>query len=104
MLDGQPELRLVEFLLPSRVLLPSTLEELIVLLVCRLRVHRLELEAVLHVGDDWWGKRVKMLIEMARCHLRELLFRDVGGLHPGVLLLHPLDLAHRKVPPLLGED
>ena len=104
LMDGQPELRLVELLLPSRVLLSGTLKELIVLLIRHVRVLGLELEAVLHVGDGWWGKRVKVLIEMTRCQLRELLFRDVSGLHPGVLLLHPLNLAHRKVPPLLGED
>ena len=104
MLDGQPELRLVEFLLPSRVLLSSTLEELIVLLICCFRVLCLELEAVLDVGDRWGSERAKLLIEVTRCQLRELFFRDVGGLHPGVLFLHPLNLAHRKVPPLLGED
>ena len=104
LLDGQPELRLVELLLPSRLLLSGTLKDLIVLLICRAGVLRLELEAVLDVGDRWGSERVKLLIEVTRCQLRELFFRDVGGLHPGVLFLHPLNLAHRKVPPLLGED
>ena len=104
LLDSQSELLLVEFLLPSRVLLPSTLEELIVLIICHIGVLRLELEAVLDVGYRWGSDGVKLLIEVTRFQLRELFFRDVGGLHPGVLLLHPLNLAHRKVPPLLGED
>ena len=104
LLDGQPELRLVELLLPSRVLLSGTLEDLIVLLICRVRVLGLELEAVLHVGDGWWGKRVKVLIEMTRFQLRELFLRDVSGLQPGVLFLHPLNLDHCQFPPLLGED
>ena len=100
-MDSQSELLLVEFLLTPRVLLPSSLEELIILLVCRLRVHRLELKAVLHVGDNRWGKRVKVLIEMTRFQLRELFLRGVSGLQPGVLFLHPLNLAHCKFPPLL---
>ena len=45
-----------------------------------------------------------MLIEVTRCHLGVLFLRDVSGLQPGILLLHPLDLAHCKFPPLLGED
>jgi hypothetical protein len=104
LLDGQPELRLVEFLLPSRVLLSSTLEELIVLLICCFRVLCLELEAVLDVGNRWASERVKLLIVMTSFQLRVLLLRDASRFHFGVLLLHPLDLTHREVPPLLGED
>ena len=104
MLDSQPELRLVVLLLLSRVTPSGTLKELIVLLICRAGVLGLELEAVLDVGYRWGSERVKLLIEMTRGQLRELIFRDVCGPHPGVLLLHPLDLAHRKLPPLLGED
>ena len=66
LLDGQPELRLVEFLLPSRVPPSSTLEELIVLLICRLGVFRVELEAVLDVGYRWGSERVKLLL-VERC-------------------------------------
>ena len=95
LLDGQPELRLIEFLLLSRVTPSGTLKELIVLLICRAGVLGLELEAVLDVGYRWGSERVKLLIKMTRCQLRELIFRDVCGPHPGVLLLHPLDLAHR---------
>ena len=104
LLDGQPELRLIELLLPSRLLLSGTLKDLIVLLICRAGVLRLELEAVLDVGYRWGSERVKLLIKVTRFQLRVLFFRDVCGLHPGVLFLHPLNLAHRKVPPLLGED
>ena len=104
LLDSQPELRLVVLLLLSRVTPSSTLKELIVLLICRAGVLGLELEAVLDVGYRWGSERVKLLIEVTRGQLRELIFRDVSGPHPGVLLLHPLDLAHRKLPPLLGED
>ena len=64
MLDGQPELRLVEFLLPSRVLLTCTLEELIVLLICYFRVLCLKLEAMLDVSDRWDGERIQLLIEV----------------------------------------
>ena len=104
MLDGQLELRLVEFLHSSRVLLPSTFEQLHVLLICRFRVLCLELEAVLDVGNRWASERVKLLIVMTSFRLKILLLRDASRLHFGVLLLHPLDLAHREVPPLLGED
>ena len=104
MLDGQPELRLVEFLLPSRVLLTCTLEELIVLLICYFRVLCLELEAVLDVSDGWDSERIQLLIEVTSCQLRVLFLRDASRLHFGVLLLHPLDLTHCAVPPLLRED
>ena len=104
LLDGQPELRLVELLLPSRLLLSGTLKDLIVLLICRAGVHRLELEAVFHVGDGCGSERVKLLIEMTRSHLRVLFLTDVSGLQPGILLLHPLNLAHCMFPSLLGED
>ena len=104
MLDGQPELRLVEFLHSSRVLFPSTFEQLHVLLICRFRVLCLELEEVLDVGNRWASERVKLLIVMTSFRLRVLFLRDASGLHFGVLLLHPLDLAHCEVPPLLGED
>ena len=104
LLDGQPELRLVELLLPSRVLLSGTLEDLIVLLIRRVRVLGLELEEVLHVSNRWASERVKLLIVMTSFHLRILFLRDASRLHFGVLLLHPLDLPHCEVPPLLGED
>ena len=104
LLDSQSELLLVELLLPSRVLLTSTLEDVVVLLIRCGGVLRLEVEAVVEIGDGWGSERVKLLIEVTRGQLRELIFRDVCGPHPGVLFLHPLDLAHRKVPPLLGED
>ena len=104
MLDSQPELRLVVLLLLSRVTPSSTLEDVVVLLICRVGVLRLEVKAVVEVSDGWGSERVKLLIEVTRGQLRELIFRDVCGPHPGVLFLHPLDLAHRKVPPLLGED
>ena len=104
LLDSQPELRLVVLLLLSRVTPSGTLEELIVLLICRAGVLGLEVKAVVEVSDGWGSERVKLLIEMTRSQLRELIFRDVCGPHPGVLFVHPLDLAHRKVPPLLGED
>ena len=104
MLDGQPELRLVEFLLPSRVLLTCTLEELIVLLICCFRVLCLELEAVLEVSDRWGSERIKLLIEVTSCQLRVLFLRDASRLHFGVLFLHPLDLTQCAVPPLLRED
>jgi hypothetical protein len=41
---------------------------------------------------------------MTSLHLRVLFLRDASRLHFGELLLHPLNLAHREVPPLLGED
>jgi hypothetical protein len=104
LLDGQPELRLVEFLHSSRVLSPSTFEQVHVLLICRFRVLCLELEAVLDVGNGWASEQVKLLIEMTSFQLRILFLRDASRLRFGVLLLHPLNLAHREVPPLLGED
>ena len=78
LLDDQPELRLVELLLQSRLLLSGTLKDLIVLLICRAGVLRLELEAVLDVGYGWGSERVKLLIEMTRFQLRVLFFRDVS--------------------------
>ena len=78
LLDGQPELLLVELLCTSRLPLPGTLEELIVLLICSVGVLRLELEAVLDVGYGWGSERVKLLIEMTRFQLRVLFFRDVS--------------------------
>ena len=104
MLDSQPELRLVVLLLLSRVTPSCTLKELVVLLICRAGVLGLEVKAVVEVSDGWGSERIKLLIEVTRGQLRELIFRDVCGPHPGVLFLHPLDLAHRKVPSLLGED
>ena len=89
LLDGQPELRLVEFLLPSRVPLTCTLEELIVLLICCFRVLRLELETVVEVSDRWGSERIKLLIEVTVCQLRVLLFRDASKLHFGVLPQNP---------------
>ena len=78
LLDGQPELLLVELLCMSRLPPPGTLEELIVLLICSVGVLRLELEAVLDVGYGWGSERVKLLIEMTRFQLRVLFFRDVS--------------------------
>ena len=78
LLDGQPELLLVELLCTSRLPLPGTLEELIVLLICSVGVLRLELEAVLDVGYGWGSERVKLLIEITRFQLRVLFFRDVS--------------------------
>ena len=62
LLDSQPELLLVEFLLSSRVPLPSTFEEVHVLLFCRLRVGCVEVTAVVEVGDHWSGELVKLLL------------------------------------------
>ena len=104
LLDSQPELRLVVLLLLSRVTPSGTLKELIVLLICRAGVLGLELEAVLDVGYRWGSERVKLFIEVTGGQFGVLFFRDECGLHPGILFLHSLDLAHRKVPPLLGED
>ena len=104
LLDGQPELRLVELLLPSWILLSGTLKDLIVLLICRAGVLRLELEAGKDVGNRWASERVKLLKVMTSFQLRILFLRDASRSHFGVLLLHPLDLAHCDVPPLLGED
>ena len=61
LLDSQPELRLVEFLLPSRVPLPSTLEDLHVLLIRHFGVFRGELEVVVEVGYRRCSERVKLL-------------------------------------------
>ena len=66
LLDSQPELRLVVLLLLSRVTPSGTLKELIVLLICRVGVLGLEVEAVLDVGYRWGSERVKLLIEMTR--------------------------------------
>ena len=59
---------------------------------------------MLHVNDGCGSERVKLFIEMTRSHHRVLFLRDASGLQPGLLFLHPLNLAHRKFPPLLGED
>ena len=106
LLDSQPELRLVEFLLPSRVPLPGTLEDLHVLLIRHFGVFRGELEVVVEIGYRRCSERVKLLlVEVAKRQLiRVLILGDVGRHRLRVLLLHPLDLAHCKFPPLLGED
>ena len=105
LLDSQPELRLVEFLLPSRVPLPGTLEDLHVLLIRHFGVFRGELEVVVEVGYRRCSERVKLLlVEVAKRQLRELILGNLGRHRLRVLLLHPLDLAHCKIPPLLGED
>ena len=62
LLDSQPELLLVEFLLLSRMPLPSTLEEVHVLLFCHLRVPCEEVTAVVEVGDHWCSELVKLLL------------------------------------------
>ena len=62
LLDSQPELLLVEFLLLSRMPLPSTLEEVHVLLFCHLRVACEEVTAVVEVRDHWSGELVKLLL------------------------------------------
>ena len=60
---------------------------------------------MLEVGYRWYSERVTLpLVEVAKRQLRVLLLRDVGRHRLRVVLLHPLDLAHGKVPPLLGED
>ena len=61
LLDGQPELRLVEFLLLSRVTPSRTLKELHVLLVCRFGVFHEEVEAVLKVSHRGCSERIKLL-------------------------------------------
>ena len=105
LLDSQPELRLVEFLLPSRVPLPSTLKDLHVLIIRHFGVFRGALEVVIKVGYRRCSERVKLLlVEVAKRQLRVLIIGDVGRHRLRELLLHPLDLAHCKVPPLLGED
>ena len=61
---------------------------------------------MLQVGYRWDSEWVKLLL--VRVAKRQLIIvltlGDVGGLQPGILLLHPLNLAHCKFPPLLGED
>ena len=105
LLDGQPELRLVEFLLPSKVPPSRTLEELHVLLIRHFGEFSGELEVVVEVGYQWGSERVKLLVvEVAKRQFRVLILGDVGRHRLRVLLLHPLDLAHCKVPPLFGED
>ena len=64
LLDSQPELLLVEFLLPSRVPLPSTFEEVHVLLFCHLRVACEEVTAMVEVGDHQSSERVKLLLRL----------------------------------------
>ena len=62
LLDSQPELLLVEFLLLPRVPPPSTFEEVLVLLIRHLRVACEEVTAVVEVGDHWSGELVKLLL------------------------------------------
>ena len=64
MLDGQPELRLLEFLLPSRVTPSGTLEELHVLLVRRLGIVHEEVEAVLEVSYRGCSERIELLCRL----------------------------------------
>ena len=81
MLDGLPELRLVEFLFLSRVTPSGTLEELHVLLICRLGIVHEEVEAVLEVSYRGCSEQVELLYRLV-CEALNLL----GGV------------------PLLGED
>ena len=64
MLDGQPELRLVEFLFSSRVTPPGTLEKLHVLLIGRIGIVLEEVEAVLKVGHRRCSERVELLCRL----------------------------------------
>ena len=62
LLDSQPELLLVKFLLLPRVPPPGTFEEVQVLLFRRLRVACKEVTAVVEVGDHRSGELVKLLL------------------------------------------
>ena len=64
MLDGKPELRLVEFLFSYRVPLPGTLKELHVLLIRRLGIVHEEVEAVLEVSYRRCSERIKLLFRL----------------------------------------
>ena len=64
LLDSQPELLLVEFLLLSRVPLPSTIEEVNLLLFCHLRVACEEVTAVVEVGDHRSSEQDKLLLRL----------------------------------------
>ena len=76
------------------------------MLICRLGVFRVELEAVLNVGYRWGSERVKLiLVRVAKSQLIiVLVLGDVGRHRLRELLLYPLNLAHCKFPPLLGVD
>ena len=62
LLDSQPELLLVEFLLLPRVSPPSSFKEVHILLLCHLRVACEEVTAVVEVGDHWSGELVRLLL------------------------------------------
>ena len=64
LLDSQPELRLVEFLLPSRVTPPGTLKEFHILLVCRFWVVHEEVKAVLKVSHLGCSERIELLYRL----------------------------------------
>jgi hypothetical protein len=64
LLDSQPELRLVEFLLLSRVTPSRTLEELHVLLIRRLGIVHEEVEAVLEVSHRGCSEQVELLYRL----------------------------------------
>ena len=88
LLDSQPELLLVEFLLLSRVPPPGTFEEVHVLLLCHLRVVCEEVTAVVEVGDHRSSKRVRLLLGLEH-EARVLMGLSLLGED-----LPPLALAH----------
>ena len=64
MLDSQPELRLVELLLLSRVTPSGTLEELHVLLICRFGVVHEEVKAMLEVSYRVCSEWIQLLCRL----------------------------------------